>query len=53
MMQFYLEKFATNGFFVNKKNTIYKDNKNSKFYVESILKACRNNINKNFKNYYF
>ncbi len=51
MMQFYLEKFATDGFFVKKKNTIYKDNKSSKFYVETIFKDYKNQINTNFKNY--
>jgi len=52
MMQFYLEKFVSNGFFVKKKNPIKKDNKNSELYVENIFKECEEQININFKNYH-
>ena len=51
MMQFYLKKFVSNGFFTKKKNSVIKDSKNGDLYVEDVFKECKEQININFTNY--
>ena len=51
MMQFYLPKFLTNGFFAKKINPLIIDNKNSKLFVKNIFDECNEQINLNFEKY--
>ncbi|MDC3031066.1 sulfotransferase domain-containing protein, partial [Candidatus Pelagibacter sp.] len=50
MMQFYLEKYISEGFFLNNK-PVLKKNKEINFYIEDIFKECSDQINTNFKKY--
>ena len=51
MMQFYLQKFLTNGFFAKRTNPLIIDNKNSKLFVNNIFDEYNEQINLNFKKY--
>ena len=51
MMQFYLKKFVSDGFFTKKINPIIKNSKQGDLYVEDIFLKYRENINSNFLKY--